>query len=206
MKRLLLICTLIFCILTFFGCSIKLDIPESQSDEATEVIATAKDEEISTTRLSKIRIDYDGKDIFDLWYMNDNASNDEQDILELTYFQYGTAGASLKEAQRTLLFLRISQDDKAPEIISGLLKEMNPVQRDFFSYAWDFHYKNSKELFKDSASYKKFMDENFDMDFNIEDYSEEKSDKVNIDVQKIFEENLIDKSWQRYETFEDILY
>lgn len=148
-------------------------------------------------------VDYTGTSFEDWVYSKDDMPEPFNTISDMNNIEYGTAGSSFKKACATVDMLVLSNNEDTISYVEEFMKDMTPIQKDYFSMNWEFIMTEANEAFDDSGETLKltitgFSDPEDVYDLDISLYSKEKLTELDKKVNDLFRKYNVTKEWKNY--------
>lgn len=173
-------------------------------DDSSSKIDSSSSVESESKEPVKNVADYDNVP-FDEWVYWSDKGDFATALSNINGVPYGTAGSSLDLAAASVEMIALSENDKSLEAIKSFMGNMTDTQKDYFTFSWAVVYSNTEGIFNDFANAKGLLDSAGFEEFDISKHSKEKLDKLNENVNKLFDEMGITREWKNHKDVEPFI-
>ena len=117
--------------------------------------------------------------------------------------RYGEAGASLDMTGAAALMLKdLAEDPEFETALEDYLRDLTPLQRDYFSFQWRSVYSTAARMLKNPANYQPFLGDVGREDLELSSCDPEKLEQLNELVHTTLSSHGVCDSWKDYTDLE----
>ena len=156
----------------------------------------------------EVQVEYsDNESMTDWIYVPENADELMEMLITIDRTVYGSAGASLQQANAAVALMKFAMDDSgnAEEALTNYLDGMNETQKDFFSFQWQQVLKTADALL-DGSEDPAILADAGDADFDIGAVDTAKVTAMNETVSKLLRDAGVTDEWCNHTDIEPFCY
>lgn len=154
------------------------------------------------------QVEYSDESSMTDWiYVPKNADELTEMLITIDRNVYGSAGASLQQANAAVSLMKFAMDESgnAEEAFTNYLDGMNETQKDFFSFQWQQVLKTADALL-DGSEDPAILEDAGNADFDIEAVDTAKVTAINETVTGLLHEAGVTDEWSNHPDIEPFCY
>lgn len=148
-------------------------------------------------------LDYANTGISDWVYgVADTDEEITKNLMTIDMTEYGTAGASLKQAASGVAMLSLIGQEQFGEKAAAYLDGMNDLQRDYFSFQWQMTAKTAEAILSDFEGQKAMLADAGHEDFTVEGLTAEDLAGVQTQMNILLADRGVTDQWKNFPELE----
>ena len=170
----------------------------------TEEVLTPSPQEVQEEKpkVSEAAVDYKSVEITEWFCATEADSETLEKLMTIDYVQHGSAGGSMKAAIAGARLIELTKAEDLDAVLEQYLGEMNPLQKDFFSFQLEMAYQSALLIFRDFENQKLLLRDAGIEDFPLSDYAKEDLDSLYEKVKDTLTKAGVTDQWKNFPELE----